>query len=359
MAHVAERYISHYQSMTFGYTITSCPDPRQLAAALVEVRPTRLFSVPRTFEKLAAAATQAAADRPGAHAALESRIARHIADPEAPVDFHAELESASELAGVREQLGLDQVEWLTAGGAPTRRDVLDLFAALGLPVVELWGMSETLLALSNPPGAIRIGTVGMAQPGFEAALARDGELLVRGPMFTRYRKDPVRTAEALAGGWMHSGDIATVDEDGYHRIVDRKKEIIINSAGKNMAPALIESAVRQQSPVIAHAVAIGDARAYVTALVVLDPDGVAEFAAQRGLHGSFEDLAGSAAIQEEVTRGVEAANASLARVEQVKRFRIVDTPWLPGGDELTPTSKLKRRVIAEKYAGDIEALYPG
>jgi long-subunit acyl-CoA synthetase (AMP-forming) len=203
-----------------------------------------------------------------------------------------------------------------------------------------------------------MGTVGKPQPGVEAKLAEDGELMIRGPIFTRYRNDHERTREAFdADGWLHTGDLATVDEDGYYKIVDRKKELIINSAGKNIAPAMVENRVKQYSPLIGHAVAIGDRRSYLTALIVLDEEALQELAARNGLSGSFAELARDETVRAEVERAVTEANNTLARVEQVKKFTIIDRGWLPGSEEVTQTMKLKRRVIHAKYAGDIEALY--
>jgi long-subunit acyl-CoA synthetase (AMP-forming) len=194
-----------------------------------------------------------------------------------------------------------------------------------------------------------MGTVGKALPGVELKLLDDGELLVRGPLVMKgYRDDPERTAEALdADGWLHSGDIAAIDADGYVRIVDRKKELIINSAGKNMSPANIELKLRASSPLIAHAVCVGDRRPYNVALLVLDREALA----RAGGPPSHE------ALHSILSAAVEAANAGLSRVEQIKRFAILDAEWPPGGDELTPTLKLKRRPIHAKYAAAIERLY--
>jgi len=259
---------------------------------------------------------------------------------------------------VRAKLGLDATEWRGAAAAPMRVDTHQLFTALGLPVAEIWGMSETAMTISNPPSRIKMGTVGKPQPGVEAKLADDGELLIRGPIFSRYRKDPAKTEAAFApGGWLKTGDIATIDADGYFKIVDRKKEIIINAAGKNIAPAMVENRLKAQSPVIGHAVAIGDRRSYLTALIVLDEEGVTGFAARSGLEGSFAELTRDPVVLAEVERAVEAANATLARIEQIKRFTVLDAGWLPGGDEVTQTMKLKRRIITDKYAEQIEALY--
>lgn len=265
------------------------------------------------------------------------------------------------LGPLRAAIGLDQVRWSVSGAAPIPPDVLEYFGALGLPICELWGMSElSCCAAINPPDRIKIGTVGPAVPGLEMRLADDGEVLVRGATVMRgYRGEPAKTAETMAdGGWLRTGDIGTLDDEGYLRLVDRKKELMINAAGKNMSPANIELVLKAAGPLIGQAIAIGDARPYNVALLVLDPDAAAAHAAVRGLDDASaatlsDDPVVVAAVAEEVAR----ANERLSRVEQIKRFRILPVDWEPGGDELTPTSKLKRKPIAAKYAAEIEALY--
>jgi long-subunit acyl-CoA synthetase (AMP-forming) len=182
--------------------------------------------------------------------------------------------------------------------------------------------------------------------------------MIRGPIFTGYRDDPARTREAFDDdGWLHTGDIATVDEDGYYRIVDRKKDIMINSAGRNMAPAMIEAAIKRETPLAAFAVAIGDRRRYVTALISLDPDRLTEFASKAGLAGSISELAASAQVRAEIERCISAANSHLARVEQVKRFLVLTELWEPGSDLITSSMKLRRRAISAHYEEAIERLY--
>jgi long-chain acyl-CoA synthetase len=264
-------------------------------------------------------------------------------------------------SGVRAMLGLDQLAAAHAGAAPTPRDVLVFFHAIGVPLAELWGMSETCGAgCCNPPDRIKIGTVGPAGPGVELRLAEDNELLMRSAVvMPGYRGAPEKTADAIdADGWLHTGDVATIDEDGYVTIVDRKKELIINAAGKNMSPANIESTLKGASPLIGHACVIGDRRAYNTALIVLDADFAPAYAAQQGINGdALPELARDARMREAVQAAVTVANDKLMRVEQIKRFTLIEGDWAPGGDELTPTLKLKRRPIAAKYASEIEAMY--
>jgi len=337
-AHVADRWASHYTSMALGHTITYVSDPRAVVAALPEVRPTVWGAVPRVWEKI--------------KAGLE---AHGVTDP-------ATLPEESK-AGIRQLIGLDEVKWTVSGAAPIAPEVLQFFTDLGIPICELWGMSElSCCATINPPDDIRIGTVGTALPGVELSLADDGELLVRGPLLMRgYRGQPEKTAETIdAHGWLHTGDVATIDEDGYVTIIDRKKELIINSAGKNMSPSNIEQVLKASHPLIGQAVVVGDARPYNVALLVLDPDVCAAYAEKAGLpDGSTAALAADPDVGQQVAQAVDAANARLSRVEQVKRFRVLGADWVPGGDELTPTMKLRRRPIAEKYAAEIEELYAG
>ena len=336
LAHVGDRAMSYYAgSMCFGTTVTSIPDPRQIGAALVSVRPTAFGGVPRVWEKIRSAL-----------------VAAGLSDP-------AGLPDAAK-AAVRARIGLDQAHWCISGAAPASPEVLQYFAGLGLPVNEGWGMSEASgIATINPVSDIRIGTVGRALPGVEVKLDQDGEFLVRAPLVMKgYRNDPARTAEAIdPDGWLHTGDIAQIDGDGYITIVDRKKEIIINAAGKNMSPANIELRLRAASPLIAFAVCIGDRRPYNVALVVLDPETSPRWAAERGFAGGLDELGRHAEVRAALQAAVDAANAGLARVEQIKRFAVIGADWQPGGDELTPTVKLKRKAIHDKYRAEIESMY--
>jgi long-chain acyl-CoA synthetase len=361
MAHIAERACSHYLPMFVGFSTTCCPDPRQVVAYLPEVRPSWFFAVPRIWEKLKAAieagieAEQDAAKKQATQWALDVGLRRARAEQageEIGDELAAEHAKADELvlSKIRARLGLDQVESVNVGAAPTPPEVIEFFHALGIPLAELWGMSETTgYGTCNPPERIKIGTVGPPSPGGEIKLADDGEVLIRGPfVMPGYRNQPEKTREVLdEDGWLHTGDIGEFDEDGYLRLVDRKKELIISAGGKNMSPANIEAKLKASSPVIGQAIAIGDARPYNVALVTLDPD----------VAPAYEQQHGRDALLAEVKRGSEAANEQLARVEQVKKFKLLDEEWEPGGDELTPTMKLKRKPIHEKYASAIEELY--
>jgi len=355
-AHIADRWNNHYGPMMFAQTVYCLPDANQLFACSAEVRPTAWGGVPRVWEKLEAAVENGLAADPerrrrfGEALAVgvdrvRARRAGHV-----PEDLERRWQVADSqiFAKLRAMLGLDQCEFFGVGAAPMPVDVLDFFAAIGIEIVEMWGASEcTGNSTINPPGAVRPGTVGKPLPGIEMRLAADGELLVRGPVVMKgYRRDPQATAEAIdADGWLHTGDLGRFDADGYLTIVDRKKDIIINAAGKNMSPAAIEAAIKAESPLIGHVVAFGDRRPYTVALIVLDRP------ATGGRDGTDPDVA--RAVAEAVARG----NAKLARVEQIKRFRILADEWVPGGDELTPTGKPRRRPIAEKYADEVAALY--
>jgi long-chain acyl-CoA synthetase len=351
-AHVADRWAQLYGSIVYGHTVHCCPNPREMVEYSVTVKPTVWGGVPRIWEKLKAALETAVAAEPdeerrkASAAAMEIGLRRARAKQEGPVpeELEAEWRKADELvfSKIRAMLGLDEAEWFGVGAAPTPPEVILFFDAMGIEIAELWGLSETCaVATINPPGAVRIGTVGKPLPGVEVELADDGEIRVRGPIVMNgYRNKPEQTVDALdEDGWFLTGDVGEIDDDGYLRIVDRKKELIINAAGKNMSPANIEAKIKAADGLIAQAVAIGDRRPYNVALIVLDPEVAADDPEAR------------------VAAAVERANAELSRVEQIKKFRIVEGDWQPGGHELTPTMKLKRRPIAEKYAEEIEALY--
>ena len=372
-AHIAERMAHHYLPVIYAGSITTCPNPREVLSYLPQVHPTWFFAVPRIWEKLKAGLEAMQAAQPeeqrrpiqdAIQAATERVRLKQRGEP-VPQELEAAVAQADEqiFSKLRAMLGLDQVIAVNVGAAPTPVEVLEFFHALGIELAELWGMSETCgFGTCNRPGEVKIGTVGPASPGAELRIADDGEVLIRGPIVMRgYRSDPRQTSEAVdADGWMHTGDIATIDADGYVRIVDRKKELIINAAGKNMSPANIEAAIKTGSPLIGQAFCIGDARPYNTALIVLDADFAPQWAAQHGLEGkTLEELATEPEMVNAIQTGIDEANSHLARVEQIKKFTIVRGDWVPGGDELTPTMKLKRKPIVAKYDAEIEAMYAG
>ena len=371
-AHIADRMTALYGQEMFGTQITVVSDGRAIAAALPDVRPTVWGAVPRVWEKLKAGieftvshemddakrqamewAMSVAAKRGGALLAGEP-----MSDEDA-----AEWAKADELvlSKLRERLGFGELRWALSGAAPIPKETLAFFSGIGIPIAELWGMSElSCAATASHPCDARLGTVGKLLPGLEGKIADDGEYLVRGPLVMKgYRREPEKTAEAIdADGWLHTGDICDVDSDGYVRIVDRKKELIINAAGKNMSPANIENTILAACDMVGVMIAIGDGRPYNTALMVFDADSVGPYAARHGLaDASPAALAADPEVVARIAAGVAEGNAKLARVEQIKRFRILPTLWEPGGDEITLTMKLKRKPIMTKYAGEIEELY--
>ena len=370
-AHIAERMAHHYIPIIYAGTITCCPNPREVVSYLPQVRPTWFFAVPRIWEKLKAGLEAMQAAQPeeqrrpvqeAVSAAIERVRLTQRGEP-VPPDLEAKVAQADEVmfSKLRAMLGLDQVVAVNVGAAPTPVEVLEFFHALGIELAELWGMSETCGAgTCNRPGQVKIGTVGPPSPGIEIRIAPDGELLVRGDcVMLGYRGAPEKSAEALdPEGWLHTGDIGSIDEDGFLTIVDRKKELIINAAGKNMSPANIEARLKTASPLIGQAVCIGDGRPYNTALIVLDADFAPQWAAQNEIKGTtLHQLAEDDKVKAAVDAAIQSANQHLSRVEQIKKLTIVPGDWLPGGDELTPTMKLKRRPIAQKYAALIDAMY--
>jgi len=344
MAHVAERMVTHYFHVLDGTEVTSCPDPGQLAAYLRDVRPNYFFAVPRVWEKLYA----------GVHAALAADPAKQAA-----VEQAMEAGALDALAPVRAQIGLDDCRVAFSGAAPIPLEVFMFFLKLGLPMSEIYGMSESCGPMTWEPFDVHPGTVGPPIPGCEVKLLDDGEVCCRGGnVFQGYLKDSERTADVLDDdGWLHSGDIGVFDEDGYLKIVDRKKELIITAGGKNISPANLEAALKA-FPLIGQACVIGDMRPYVSALLVLDPEVAPAWAKSRGIDASaMADLARHPDVLAEVERAVAEANARFSNVEQVKRFTLLTEEWLPDSEELTPTMKLKRRGVLTKYADEIEALY--
>ncbi len=329
-AHLADRMFSHYPAIITGSEITCVEDPRAAIGQLPSIRPTLFLAVPRIWEKLKDA-------------------------------IEAGLEAGLEADLVPDQIGLSGTDLLASGAAPIHADVLEFFDALGLSICEGYGMTEsTAVATLNRPGRQRFGTVGPPMPGVEVGLAADGEVLLRGPaVMVGYRHQPDQTAEAIdRDGWLHTGDIGRFDEHGHLVIVDRKKELIINAAGKNMSPANIEAQIKAASSLVAQAIAIGDRRSYNTALIVLDPDTLGRYVQRHELAATApQDIVSDERVLAELDAAVGRANSTLSRVEQIKRFTVLEEQWAPGGEQLTPTLKPKRRMIAECYAPVIDAMY--
>jgi len=368
MAHQAERTLSHYMAAYRAMEITCCPEPTQLTTYLGAVHPSILFGVPRVFEKA----------YNGVNAFLSL-------DPEKRDKFDAGIEAARPIVAkltrgeeiseeergtyefldavafsqVRELLGLDKIILAASGAAPCPPHVLEWFRIIGLNLSEIYGMSESSITMTWSPSHLKPASVGPAMPGVELKLGDDGEILTRGGhVFAGYFNDPVKTAEALdADGWLHTGDVGVLDDDGYLTIVDRKKELIITAGGKNISPTNIESSLKRH-PLISQVCVIGDNRPYISALIVVDAEAAPGWAAANGVAWSTTAaFVQDTAVTEEIARFVKDNNQQFSNVEQVKRWTLLADEWLPDGDELTPTSKLKRRVIQSKFMSQIESMY--
>ena len=374
MAHAAQRWGTLYSAIAFGLDVTCVDDVTKLLPTLQTLRPQIWGTVPRILEKINQSLQLKVDSEPDAQkkAALTwaLKVATQVVayrkehpDAALPEELATDYASADRtvLSTIRQSLGLDRLRWLVVGAAPTPPHVVDFMTAIGLNLVEVWGMSELgAVATINAAGPTKSGTVGKPLREVDIRLAPDGEVQVRGPIVMRgYRNDPDKTAEAVdSDGWLHTGDIGTIDDDGFLAIIDRKKELIVNAAGKNISPLRIESAVKAACPLIGSVVAIGDGRPFLTALIVLDPEIAPAFTHNAGAEtAAISDLAEDGAIQQAIEEAVAAANERVARVEQIKRYKILPDVWEPGGNELTPTLKLRRKRIAERYAPDIEALY--
>ncbi|GAC1471689.1 MAG: AMP-dependent synthetase/ligase [Candidatus Dormibacteraceae bacterium] len=370
LAHVAERFGSLWHGMYNGHDVWFCPDINLLLPCLLEARPTAFVGVPRVWEKLMAGIQSGLAAEPDetkrqmAQGALGAAISAHKlrrSGQPVPDALAAGVEKAQPLFMLlRSKVGLDKCRYAVTTTAPCRPEVHEFWAALGLPLFEVWGMSElTGPATQVPVNDHQAPSIGKAIAGVEVRLAEDGELLVRGGnVMVGYYRDPEKTSETIdSDGWVHSGDIAVLEPNGHFRIVDRKKELIITSAGKNISPANLE-ALAKSSPIIGQAVAIGDGLKFISVLVVLDPQVAPMWAKAHGMpEASMAELSEHPLVINEVRRALTVANTHLSRVEQFKRFTILPGEWTPESEELTPTMKLKRRVIHSKYKPQIEAMY--
>ena len=370
-AHIAERVLGIYIPQVDGAHVHLIGDPAQLVGALGEVRPTRFFGVPRVWEKIQTgiggllametdeAKKQAVADAMAVGLAyVESLQTGHETSPELQEKYDAV--AAAVLTPMKALLGLDRVSWAGSASAPMPLETARFFAGLGLPIYDIYGMTETTGSVTAcGPDSFRLGTVGRAQPGIEIAIAEDGEILTRGPVNTSgYHKNPEASAELIDDeGWVHTGDIGELDEDGFLKVVDRKKEMIITSSGKNIAPSNIENLLKE-SPLVGHALAYGESKPYVVAILTLDPDVAPVVAGKLGLqYDDLADLARKPEILAVIGQAVEKANERLSRPEQVKKWTLLPVEWTAESAELTPTLKLKRRVVHSNYADALEELY--
>ncbi len=372
LAHIAERMFTLYLAICNATHTYFCHDAAsQLIGTMGEVKPTAFFGVPRIYEKVMAGiqgllAGEQDADRKAAvAAAMETGLAYvrscqygESTSPELAEKFAAADQQV--LAPIRSLLGLGEAEILVSGAAPLPPEVGAFFGGLGVRIMDVYGMSETTGAFTtNTPGAFRLGTVGRPVPGIEVRIAGDGEILARGPLNTPgYLNLPEQTADLIdADGWVHTGDIGSIDEDGFVRVVDRKKELIITAGGENVSPAAVENLLVAH-PLIGQALAYGDRRPYLVALLTLDGGVAPAWAKARGIEQtSLAELAANDIVRAEVAKAVADANARLARVQQVKYWELLPVEWTPESEELTPTFKLKRRVVHAKYADVIDTLY--
>jgi long-chain acyl-CoA synthetase len=366
LAHIAERVAGHILHLYVGHRIYFAEDLAHLAANVGEARPTFMFGVPRIWEKYQAVVEKELASAGGVKGFLArwamkqgyANIDKATRD-EAPSGAY-QLADRLVLSKIRTRLGFDRAKQLVTGAAPISPATLRFFWALGLELYEVYGQSEdTGPTSTDRPGYVRLGTVGPPMPGVEVAIAADGEVLVKGGnVFRGYFKDESATAEALdSQGYLHSGDVGVI-EDGFLRITDRKKDLIITAGGKNISPSNIEVALKAQ-PFVGHAVAIGDNRPFMSALLTIDVENLGELAREVGEPPDMEKLAGSEKVREVFQKGVDAVNANLSNVERIKKFTILPGDLSVDGGELTPTLKVKRKVINEKYDRQIEGIYSG
>ena len=366
LSHIAEQILSIHGPVTTGSTVCFAESLEKLPENLLEVRPTIFLGVPRVWEKIQAriAATGRASPplrrKIAAWArAVGAEAGRRLEAGRKP-PWQYPLADRLVFSKVRARLGLDRARFCVSSTAPIGRATLEFFFSLGIPIFEVYGMTEcTGPATASLPAAFRIGTTGRALPGTEIRIAPDGEVLMRGGhVFAGYYRDEAATREALdAEGWLHSGDVGELERDGYLRITDRKKDLIITAGGKNVAPQNIE-ALLKRIPGVAHACVVGDRRKYLSALLTVDREGAAAVAASCGAASPVpEALAADPAFRRHVERSLDAVNAELARYETIKRIAILPGEFTVAGGELTPTLKLKRKLVMERYAPHIEALY--
>ncbi len=368
MAHVMERLLGHYYMVDFATKVYCCPDTSQMPAVVRETRPNVFIGVPRVWEKMYAGVNAAISADPEKEKQFNDGVAAAIPIMEKMTNGTATEEEIATwnfldevgFKTVRGLIGLDEVEIGISGAAPIPAEILEWFRAIGVPLSEGYGMSETTAVLSWSAAA-RPGYVGRAAAGVEMKIAEDGEVLARGGnMFEGYLGLPDKTAETIDDdGWVHTGDIGIIDDDGYLKIVDRKKELIITAGGKNISPANLEAALKM-IPLVGQACAVGEQKPFVAALVVLDPDASAAWAAEHGLEGddaSMESMAQNPDVIAEVEAGLVEAMADFNGAESVKKIKVLGAEWMPDTELLTPTSKLKRRGILATFADEIDALY--
>lgn len=366
LSHIAEQMFTVHLPASVGSAVYFAESPEAVADNLREVQPTVLFGVPRFFEKLRAGISAQLSTAKGfqkltieqaRRVGLEYSALRARGEPPGPVlTLQHRLYDKLVYSKVKAAVGLSRAHAVSCGAAPIAKEVLEFFASLDILITEVYGQSEVCGPTSyNVPGRTKLGSVGPSVPGVDVRIADDGEILVKGPnVFLGYYKDPEATAEALAGGWLRSGDLGKIDEEGFLHITGRKKELLITAGGKNISPANIEDALKRHE-LIADAVLIGDGRKYLTALIVPDADAVKRLAAARGLGADLPLDAPE--VREGVQRAVDEVNAQLAQAEMIKKFAILPRGFTVEDGELTPTLKVKRHNVSQNFAREIEAMY--
>ncbi|MCB9593123.1 MAG: long-chain fatty acid--CoA ligase [Sandaracinaceae bacterium] len=368
LCHVAEQLFTNFMHLATGGQVFFCPDLKLIKDYLVDVRPTLFLGVPRVWEKFQAALEAKLADTGGlkgwlvgwARAKELESFKQEVATGR-PVTGFMRSQAQKILGGVREKLGMDQIVAAATGAAPISVGTLEFFASLGIVVYEGFGMSETTgVATCGTYGKPRFGTVGKALQGVTIKIADDEEILLKGRNMTRgYLHMPDKTEELLdADGWLHTGDLGALDDEGNLKITGRKKDLIITAGGKNVAPAEMEAHIKQIAGV-GQAVVVGDRQPYLSALITLDPESLPELTSRLGIADEgLEKVSKSDAVRKYLTDQIEAeCNAKVARYQTIKKFEVLPVEFSVEGDELTPTMKIKRNVVNKKYASNIDALY--
>lgn len=370
LCHVAEQLFTNFLHLATGGEVYFCPDLKQVKDYLVEARPTLFLGVPRVWEKFQAVLEARLAEATGIKASLArwarktelAAFKREVSEGRPVNTFSRRMANKLVLSKIKDKLGLDQLIAAATGAAPIGVETLEFFASIGLVIYEGYGMSETTAAATvSAYGRPRFGTVGLPLRGVEVTIADDGEILLKGPGMTRgYLHDPEKTAELIdEDGWLHTGDLGEKDEEGSLRITGRKKDLIITAGGKNIAPAEMELHLKG-IPGVGQAVVIGDRKAYLVALLTLDAEALPELRSKLGLPESatLPEVAESEELRKYLDPLVESeCNGKVARYQQIKKVKVLPVEFTVEGDELTPTMKIKRNVVHEKYAAEIQALY--
>ncbi len=371
LCHIAERGFTLLWPIRSGSTINFAESPETVAQNLQEVQPTVFFAVPRLWEKFYSGIAIRMKDATG-FGKWAYRTALGIGYRRAqcwierrPVP--AWLEAAFWLAdhlvlrNIKRIIGIDRCKWLVTGAAPISPDLIKWYLALGKDMREVYGQTENVgLATAPPEGEVKLGTIGKAVPNTEVKISPEGEILLKGPhIFMGYLNNPAKTAETIRDGWLHTGDVGTVDNESWYRITDRMKDIIITAGGKNITPSEIENQLKF-SPYISDAVVIGDRRKFLTCLIMIDHDNVVKYAQDLNVpFTNFASLCRAKEVQELIWEEIERVNKNFARVETIKKFRLIDQQLTAEDDELTPTMKLKRKFVNEKYKLLIDEMYAG